>query len=147
VRLNVEFKKQAVETKIKALMRNLPKEADIALTKAAVNLSSNIKRRVAQGRGLNGSPFPSYDPKYAKLRVKRGRSAAPVDLNFTGKMLGSMNGSLDRKGVAKVSFTGLAQAKKAYFTDQRRPWFGVDRDGRRVVKETILRHFRARKLI
>lgn len=147
MRLNVTFKKAAVENKIKSLMRKLPAEADKALAKAAINLTSNIKRRVARGRGLGGSPFAPYDPAYAKFRAKRGRTVAPVDLNFSGKMLGSMNGSLDRRGVAKVAFTSVAQSRKAYFTDQRRPWFGIDQDGRRTVKESILRHFRARKLI
>lgn len=145
--LNIAFKKADVDAKIKRLMRQLPAEADRALTKAAINLTNKIKRGVARGRGLNGTPFAPYDPAYAKIRAKRGRSIAPVDLNFTGRMLGAMQGSLARRGIAKVSFTSVAQSRKAYFTDQRRPWFGVDRDGRREVKQTVLRHFRGRGLI
>lgn len=136
-----------MDAKFQRLIRTMPVEADRALTKAAINLTNSIKRRVAGGRGLGGSIFAPYDPKYAKLRTKRGRTTSPVDLNFSGKMLGSMNGSLARRGVAKVAFSSVAQSRKAYFTDQRRPWFGMDRDGRRVVKESVLRHFRARKLI
>ena len=64
-----------------------------------------ILDRTAQGKGYKGGRFEKYTAKYAQERAKAGRGKAP-NLNFTGKMLGSM--------------TTVSSTQSLYFYEGRR---------------------------
>lgn len=49
-----------------------------------------ILLRTDAGLDADGVGFKPYSPGHARQRVKRGLSAAPVDLRMTGQMLGSL---------------------------------------------------------
>lgn len=144
--VQIKVKDQAVQAKINNLIKQMPAEASKATLKAATALEAQIKKRVSRGQGVRGIMKP-YSLGYAKFRAKKGRQTNVVDLNFTGRMLGSMQAMRSSGVSSKVAFTSVAQSRKAYFTDQRRDWFGVDTNGRKAVMTAFLRHFRARNLI
>jgi hypothetical protein len=143
VRVSVKVPKNTAESALANLQRRLPVESQKAALKAAQAVSNNIKRNASKGVGLNRSAFKPYTPAYAKLRQKKGRSISPVDLNFTGQMFASMNASKFNATTARVAFSGLAQARKAFFNNQRRPFFGIDRNYRDTIGRVFRRHFQS----
>jgi len=147
VRVSVKIPKNTAGSKLAEIQRKLPSIIDSAITKAAVSVSNQIKRNASQGKGLRNKAFRGYTPSYAKFRQKKGRSVAPVDLNFTGQMFGAMNGQFARKGVAKVYFASVAQSRKAFFNNRIRPFFGLDTAYRKLAGNVVRAHFKRQNLL
>lgn len=109
-----------------------------------------IEIRTRRGRGFDGSSFGRYSPGYAKFRRKRGRRTAPVDLDFTGRMLASMQSSVRRttRGLSgEIFFNSAKEAAKArgHMTGrlgkrgrtQPRKFFGISRNRREILTERV----------
>lgn len=116
-------------TRVTALLdrdiKALPVQIDRALAITAQQGINIILNRTARGTGYKGG-FAPYSPAYAKFRAKKGRKIAPVDLNFTGSMLSSMSSRRLSQGVQEIYFTRATEAKKAFFNDMKRPFFGFN---------------------
>lgn len=100
-----------------------PKETKRALGRAAIGHINDMLKRVDSGVGLNGG-FKPYNPKYAEYRVEKGRGVSPVNLQFTGQMVGDVI-SRSSPSKAVISFGTEKGRLKAIKTHKQRPWFGV----------------------
>lgn len=89
----VVFRSKSGKDPVKAitdLIRDvLPSRA--AMQKAAEAQIARIRARTLAGQDVNGNEFAPYSPKYAKLRQKAGKSGAPPNLQFTNRLLGSLD--------------------------------------------------------
>ncbi len=63
-----------------------------------------IRRRVNKGLDASGKPFAPYRPDTVKIRTKRGRKTAKVDLRMTGDMVGGLTATSE-DGAGVVYFT------------------------------------------
>jgi hypothetical protein len=99
-----------------------------------------IEDRTAKGRGFKGGFFKKYNPTYAAFRSKRGRGSTP-DLQFTGKMLGSMTTKANSKQ-AVIFFTRAAEAKKAAMNNKSRPFFGFNRKEEKQLSQVFFRNLK-----
>jgi len=107
-----------------------------ALLKTALHGINIIEDRTADSRGLKGR-FPKYSPKYLEFRKSRGRGKN-VDLQFTGKMLGSMS-AVSTNSYAEIYFMRSAEAKKAAGVGKKRPFFGFSRKERKNLSEVFFK--------
>lgn len=112
--MNIKFNDKALLLSLDRKVKKMPQMIDRALSLTAQQGINIILDRTAAGKGIN-APFQPYNDKYAKFRAQRGRQIAPVDLNFTGRMLASMSTQRIRRGVQRISFNRAEEARKAYF--------------------------------
>ena len=112
--MKVEFNATRVTALLDRTVKALPAEIDKALAVTAMQGINIIENRTSQGKGYLGA-FRPYSDSYAKFRANRGRNINPVDLNFTGRMLGSMATRKLSRGVQEIYFTRAEEARKAYF--------------------------------
>lgn len=131
--VNVELDIAGIQQKLAKMERELPQAIDRALLQTATYGVGIIKKRTNAGRGIERL-FKRYTPKYAAFRQKKGRQVSPVNLQFTGRMLGAMQ-AFGHRGYAEISFTRAEEAKKAYFNNQKRPFFGFNRNEKRKLLE------------
>lgn len=127
MRIDVSLNSKSLASKLARMERDLPTQIDTALFATAQYGENIILDRTRKGQGIDGI-FKPYTPKYALFRKEKGRGTS-VDLNFTGAMLGSMT-ALKNRGYAEIKFTRATESKKAYFNNQRRPFFGFNRTER-----------------
>jgi hypothetical protein len=135
MKTTVVFESKQLERELKRIQKSMPAVIDRALIQTAQFGTNLILDRTADGQGYKGGSFASYSAKYALFRKIKGRQVAPVDLNFSGKMLGAMASAKVKTGVAKIYFTRAAEAKKAAFNNQKRPFFGFNRNEQSRVQE------------
>ena len=107
-----------------------------ALLKTALHGINIIEDRTADNRGLKGR-FPKYSQKYLEFRQGKGRGKA-VDLQFTGKMLGSMS-AISTSSYAEIYFMRGSEAKKAAMVSKERPFFGFSRKERHRLAEFLFK--------
>ena len=107
-----------------------------ALLKTALHGINIIEDRTAENRGLKGR-FPKYSQKYLEFRESKGRGKN-VDLQFTGKMLGSMS-AISTSRYAEIYFMRGAEAKKAAGVGKKRPFFGFSRKERHRLAEFLFK--------
>lgn len=128
MRIDVSLNAKSLASKLARMERDLPTQIDTALfATAQYGIENIILARTQKGQGIDGI-FKPYTPKYALFRKEKGRGTR-VDLNFTGAMLGSMTATKHR-GYAEINFGRGIESKKAYFNNQRRPFFGFNRTER-----------------
>ena len=104
---------------------------------AGVNI---IEDRTAEGRGYKGGKFSEYNPVYAAFRRSKGRGEIP-DLQFTGKMLGSMTTRANSKQ-AEIFFSRATESKKAAMNDKKRPFFGFSQKEEKKLGEIFFRNLK-----
>lgn len=136
--INISLDTRSIESRLNEIQQALPSEIDTALYATAQYGVNLILARTKSGKGVNGS-FRPYTPKYAAFRTAKGRGTN-VDLNFTGQMLGSIRASKGR-GFAEIGFTRATEAKKAYWNNRTRPFFGFN-----VTEKGMLATFFAKRL-
>lgn len=138
VRLTTNAKKteKALKKKGKNVGARLKKALSITAQKG-VNI---IENRTADGVGYKDGAFKKYSEKYEAFRESRGRSDKP-DLNFTGKMLGSMTTKANRRE-ANIFFTRAAEAKKAAMNNKTRPFFGFSKSEEKQLGKVFFRYLK-----
>lgn len=97
------------------------------LVETAFLLNGKIQRRVQNsGRGTKGR-MPLYSRGYNNLRKKRGRQTARRDLTLTGNMWQALSviGKPSKKQ-AQMFFSGAEDNKKAFFNDEKTPFFSLN---------------------
>lgn len=127
-------------TRVTALLdrtvKALPQEIDRALAVTASQGINLIQDRTSAGRGYRGG-FVPYSPSYFKFRQKKGRQTSPVDLNFTGRMLGSMARRRIGRGVEEIYFTRSTESRKAFYNNRLRPFFGFNQTEKRQLSQVF----------
>lgn len=110
-----------LKTNVGAMVGKAPKALKIAGLEA-INI---IEDRTASGRETGLIRFKAYSEKYKSFRKSKGRSTKP-DLQFSGRMLGSMTSKVGKDKVT-IFFTRAEEAKKAAMNEKTRPFFGLNR--------------------
>jgi len=136
----------AVDVKIKpkdftAIAKKRRKEIKqgikLGLSKTAQVGINIILDRTAAGKGIKGNPFKPYATKYAAFRKKKGRQIRP-DLDFTGKMLGSITSKASATR-AEIFFARATETAKAVKNQKKRPFFGFSRGEKKQLAKTFVR--------
>ena len=104
---------------------------------AGVNI---IEDRTATGVGYKGGKFPDYNPVYGAFRRSKGRGEIP-DLQFTGKMLGSMT-TRANSNQAEIFFSRATESKKAAMNNKTRPFFGFNRNEEKLLGQIFFRNLK-----
>jgi len=115
---NIDDVRRRVGKKGEELSASIKKALSIT-AQAGINI---IEARTSKGKGFKGGGFKKYTPLYAAFRNSRGRGTNP-DLQFTGKMLGSMTSRADGNK-AEIFFSRATESKKAAMNNKTRPFFG-----------------------
>jgi hypothetical protein len=140
MRISVATNAKQIEKMTKKRGKELRDSIKKALSITAQHGINIILDRTKEGVGYKGGAFKSYTPEYAAFRTSRNRSVEPPNLTFSGRMLGSMTTTANRKR-AEIFFTTGDESRKAAFNNKTRPFFGFS------DAETVeLRNMFARKL-
>jgi len=97
-----------------------------AFGRAAASVLTDIQLRTQKGRGLKGA-FNGYTLSTLLQKIKKGQQTRPVNLSDTNLMLDNMK-SNGRPRFGTVFFGSRGSTKKAFHTDQKRPWFGMKKE-------------------
>jgi len=116
----------AVKGALDKIKRKIPSASAKGIARAGIFIENAIKDRTRQGTSVNGGGFKKYSKGYAKVRAKRGATLTP-NLFFTGQMLGNMTFKKLSSTKGQVFFPNRTQNIKAFFNDQSRPFFSVNR--------------------
>jgi len=126
VTLNMRIEVSAVKGALDQIKRKIPSASAKGIARAGAFIENAIKDRTRQGKSVNGGGFKRYSKSYAKKRAERGASLTP-NLFFTGQMLGNMSFKKLSSTKGQVFFPNRTQNIKAFFNDQSRPFFSVNR--------------------
>lgn len=140
MQINVKTNAKEVSRRIGKKGKELSASVRRALSITAQAGVGIIEDRTAKGRGFKSGFFKKYNPTYAAFRSKRGRGSTP-DLQFTGKMLGSMTTKANSKQ-AVIFFTRAAEAKKAAMNNKSRPFFGFNRKEEKQLGQVFFRNLK-----
>ncbi len=105
------------------LSNNIKRAIPKSLNRAGEKTKELIINRTARGVGLNGA-FKKYNNSYRDFRSAKGRSTKP-DLNFSGRMLSSIDVERVSTNKVIVGFKRKEEEKKAKWNQKSRPFFGV----------------------
>ena len=131
MQVSVSSNAKQIERATKKRGKELSASVKKALSITAQTGINIIEDRTKDSVGYKGGIFKPYTEKYSAFRTQKGRGTAP-DLEFTGKMLGSMT-SRANKRQAEIFFTRAAEAKKAAMNNKSRPFFGFnDKEDKRL---------------
>ena len=97
-----------IEKALKRKGKNVKQSLTRALSITAQEGINIIEQRTEDGSGYKGGKFKRYSAKYAKFRKAKGRGSK-VDLQFSGRMLGSMTSKSNRRK-ATIFFTRAEEA-------------------------------------
>ena len=140
MQVNIKTNAKQVEKALKQKGKDINQSLKRALSITAQQGINIIEDRTEDGVGFKGGIFKGYSAKYAKFRKKKGRSQN-VDLQFTGRMLGSMTSKTDRKK-ATIFFTRGEEAKKAAMNNKTRPFFGFNRQEEKHLAKVFFRYIK-----
>jgi hypothetical protein len=140
MQVNIKTNAKKVEKALKQKGKDVKQSLKRALSITAQQGINIIEDRTESGVGYKGGAFKGYSEKYAKFRSAKGRGKN-VDLQFSGRMLGSMTSKADSKR-AKIFFTRAAEAKKAAMNDKTRPFFGFNRQEEKQLAKTFFRYIK-----
>jgi len=121
-----------VSNYIKKVSKNIPRDIQKGLAKASTFGVQQILDKTQKGQLPDGGRFRPYAKSTKKARTEEGRQISFVDLNFSGKMLGSLTFKVT-KSKGTLFFRRGEEAKKAFFHDKgigklpQRPFFAIGR--------------------
>ena len=140
VTVNMRIEVSAVKGALDQIKRKIPSASAKGIARAGIFIENAIKDRTRQGKSVNGGGFKRYSKGYAKVRAKRGASLTP-NLFFTGQMLGNMSFKKLSSTKGQVFFPNRTQNIKAFFNDQSRPFFSVNRSEEAKAVEIFRKTF------
>lgn len=108
---------------------------------------SLILHRVSTGRDINDALFAPYSAKYKLFREEKGRQGSPVNLFFTGQMLGAMTHKIEGSDTVKIFFNHPLASAKASGNQRTREFFGMSLEEIRKVTELIESELKTRMTI
>jgi hypothetical protein len=101
-----------------------------------------IEIRTLAGKDVDGNAFKPYTPKYALFRLENNRQASPVNLKFSGTMLGAMTHEADSNKV-RLFFLNVTDPSdtrvpaKAFFLNEQREFFAISDSERSKVLDIV----------
>ena len=122
----MQIEVSAVKGALDQIKRKIPSASAKGIARASTFIQNAIKDRTRQGKSVNGGGFKKYSKGYARKRAKRGATLTP-NLFFTGEMLGNMSFKKLSSTKGQVFFPRRTENIKAFFNDQSRPFFSVNR--------------------
>ena len=140
MQINIDTNAAKVEKALKQKGRDIKKSLKRALSITAQQGINIIEDRTEDGVGYKGGAFKGYSEKYAKFRRAKGRGSN-VDLQFSGRMLGSMTSKADKKK-ATIFFTRAEEAKKAAMNNKTRPFFGFNKQEEKQLANIFFRNIK-----
>lgn len=140
MRVDIKTNAKKVEKALKQKGKDVKQSLKRALSITAQEGINIIEDRTEKGVGYKGGAFKGYSEKYAKFRRAKGRGKN-VDLQFSGRMLGSMTSKADRKK-ATIFFTRGEEAKKAAMNNKTRPFFGFNRQEEKQLAKVFFRYIK-----
>ena len=126
VTVNLQIDVTAGQGALNTVKRKIPRASSKGIAVASTFIQNAIKDRTRQGRNVKGGAFKPYSKSYRKVRAKRGSSLTP-NLFFEGDMLSNMSFKKLSSTKGQVFFPSTKQNLKAFFNDQTRPFFSVNR--------------------
>jgi hypothetical protein len=144
--ISLEILDKSLLNKLKEIERELPDQVDKALFDAAAYGASLILDRTEKGDGVDGA-FAPYSKQYAAAkkagwpRTKTrsafsGDATGIVNLMVTGKMLSAITPRKGR-GYSEIRFSTATANKKAFFNNQKRPFFKFNMTEQRLIVARI----------
>jgi phage gpG-like protein len=140
MQVDIKTNAKKVQAALKKKGKDIDKSMKRALSITAQQGINIIEDRTQDGVGYKGGAFKGYSEKYAKFRRAKGRGKN-VDLQFSGRMLGSMTSKADRKK-ATIFCTRAEEAKKAAMNDKTRPFFGFNRKEEKQLANIFFRYIK-----
>ena len=140
MQFNINSNVKKIEKALKKKGKDVGKSMKRALSITAQQGINIIEDRTEDGVGYKGGAFKGYSEKYAKFRRDKGRGKN-VDLQFSGRMLGSMTSKATNKK-ATIFFTRGEEAKKAAMNDKKRPFFGFNKQEKKQLAKTFFRYIK-----
>ena len=140
MQVDIKTNAKKVQAALKKKGKDIDKSMKRALSITAQQGINIIEDRTQDGVGYKGGAFKGYSEKYAKFRRAKGRGKN-VDLQFSGRMLGSMTSKADRKK-ATIFFTRAEEAKKAAMNNKTRPFFGFNRQEEKQLANVFFRNIK-----
>ena len=140
MQFNINASVNKIEKALKKKGKDVKQSFKRALSITAQQGINIIEDRTQSGVGYKGGMFKPYTEKYRIFRKKKGRGK-DVDLQFTGRMLGSMTSKATGKK-ATIFFTRGEEAKKAAMNDKKRPFFGFNRQEERQLAKVFFRYIK-----
>lgn len=137
MRINITTNASKIEKMTAKRGRKLRDATKKALSITAQEGINIILDRTADHKSIDGKPFKKYTPEYRDFRAAARRGTKP-DLNFSGKMLGSITSRADHKK-AEIFFSMGSEAKKAAMNNKKRPFFGFSDRETDVLREVFKR--------
>ena len=111
-----------------------------ALDVVAQVATKRIEERTDDGKEINGSSFADYTREYEIFKRKaQGVNFRGVNLQFTNEMLGSMTNTRPQNGKVRIFFAGKKNAIKAAANQSKRPFFGLNREDEKVLRNVFSR--------
>lgn len=115
-----------------------------------------IKQRTAQGIDADGAPFKPYSPKYRLFREETGHQGSPVNLLYSGGMLGAMTYKASENDATIFFMNTTTKApkgkkatatnpEKAFYNQKSRNFFAISSQERERILE-IAQDFIHRRL-
>ena len=123
-KISVEIDARELDNYLEKQVSKIASNIEKSLLKTAQFGTQIILDRTEKGIGYKGR-FDEYSAGYAKFRSKNGRGQTP-DLNFSGRMLASIQQRKAGRNIAEIYFGRATEAKKAAFNNQKRPFFGFN---------------------
>lgn len=140
VTVNMQIEVSAVKGALDQIKRKIPSASRKAMALTATFIQNVIKDRTRQGRSVKGGAFKKYSKGYAKVRAKEGHQLTP-NLLFSGNMLSNMSFKRLSNTKGQVFFPNRIQNIKAFFNDQTRPFFDVNRSEEDKAVEVFRKSF------
>lgn len=135
-----------VDRLFKKLGRQYSKDIVHALSATAQQGIVMILDRTQKGKGYQNR-FKSYTPQYARSKAEGwprtktrrafgGDPSGTVNLMVSGNMLSSIRSKVDKPNLtAELGFTRATEAKKAYWNNQQRPFFGFNQREKNFLRK------------
>ena len=150
--VNLSLNIDEVEKSLNKTKAEIRAIVEKSLMKTAQYGTQIILDRTEKGVGYLGK-FAPYSPAYRKAKAAGwkatptrrgfgGDSSGVVNLNVSGSMLSSIQSRVIDKNTARIYFGRGAEARKAAFNDERRPFFGFNNKEQEALSRFFIRDFK-----
>lgn len=151
MKMGIKVDSKRVEKMLNNAIRKTPAVVANALDKTTGNASNDLIDRTEGGKGVNYSKdrYSGSDTSpisgYAKYRQSKGRQIQFVDLNFSGAMLGDVlpfKAKISGQKIwSEIRPARAEEAKKVFYTDKQRHWWGFSTKEQRHISKEFQRFF------
>lgn len=113
----------------------------VSVKRAGEQALGDIVARTLSGQSSTGA-MPGYSSGYKRVREERGLQVGHVDMNFTGRMMQSLQTTVFQEGTSvgfEIAPTPDQGAKVAYTTNYPgRDWFALSESEKESAITTIM---------